>query len=177
MPIASLWAPSATYSFRSAGSDPSTIPTTLVAGSVVASKRTSPWTAGPVSPGRSWSSGLPNSLGTDAVGRKIIRGWVTPGGICSPDGRLTLGERNCCSKVPMSGSIWVMTMPEMSPMRPLGERSGASSEVFSFESLRKTTSLPRSSSRDGSFAVSAMPPAYRSCAPSIDRAGISNVGW
>ena len=93
------------------------------------SKVTSPWIAGPVSPGLSWSSGLPKSFGTLAVGRMMSRGWVTPGGSCRFCLTTMCGVRKTCSKVAMSVSTPVTAIPATSPSFPWGLMSGTSSVV------------------------------------------------
>ena len=176
MPMASLCAPSATYSPRSAGSAPSSIATTLVAPTSLPSKVTSPWIALPVSPGLSWSSGLPNSFGTLAVGRMTSRGWVTPGGTCRFCLTSMCGVRNSCSKVAMSVSTPVTAIPATDPSFPSGPRSGTSS-VVPLPLLLKTTTFPWSASRAGTEAESAAEPMYTTSAPLIGRAGTSNCAW
>ena len=91
--MASLWAPRATYSPRRAESEPSRIATTLVAPRSVPSNLTSPSSGSVASPGFRASSGRPNSFATEAVGRRMIRGWVAPGGTGTESWTISGGVR------------------------------------------------------------------------------------
>ena len=149
MPMASLCAPSATYSPRSAGSEPSSTATTLVAGIRCPQRPPRPAAAGRCRPGWSASSGLPNSLLTEAVGTNSMRGWVTPGGAWTASLTSSFGVPKIVGELGEEridlGDRDARRSARAGPAGP-GRARRASCP---WPSSRNTTSLPLSASRGG----------------------------
>ena len=158
MPIASLCAPSATYSPRSAGSEPSSTATTLLAPQVALLEGHVALDGRARVAGTERSSGLPKSFGTLAEGRISMRGWVTPGGTAISSLTTIRGVRKTCSKVAITVSTPVTAIPETRPSRPCRVQVRRAEIVAARPAVVDTRPCPCSASRGGKAAESDGPP-------------------